>query len=424
MSEIIACLAAASETAQRVAHENRLVNRYTARDFTPFRFLSGWGEVPSTHMLAFFLDPDEDHGQGTLFQELFIKQLQLQPAVGTRLPKTRWKVEAERRHTEYGQLDMLLTAADHSFGICLENKPRNQTIDQPQQLASYRKLLQHRHHENYLLVYLSRDARAPHSNSLHPDDRDTLTNSGHYINITYRSFILDLLDDWHQAVHPESLRIFLRQFRQHIEQWLQFESTKPAQLMQEQEVAATLATSAANVRAAFQIHDSISALREQLLGRLTQGLLDAIPGTVGAEHWKYKGFFEAETYQGFLIRRPSPTGAFDDLPWGRYAIVLEFLHGKLMYGVRFDKIDWYQGDAGAPTPWPNKIAAAMSPVPIPEPLGRNEWWPWKVYAGQENGNDLYPAIVDTESDLWKKLKSEAVRLAKALDTWCALPNSN
>ena len=95
-----------------------------------------------------------------------------------------------------------------------------------------------------------------------------------------------------------------------------------------------------------------------------------------------------------------------------------------MYGVRFDKIDWYQGDAGAPTPWPNEIAAAMSPVPIPEPLGRNEWWPWKAYAGQENGNDLYPAIVDTESDLWKKLKSEAVRLAKALDTWCALPNSN
>ncbi|SHJ40975.1 PD-(D/E)XK nuclease superfamily protein [Hymenobacter daecheongensis DSM 21074] len=424
MNNLTACLNAVASTVSRVDQENRLVNQYTARDFTPFRFLSGWGEVPSTHMLAFFLDPNEDHGQGTLFQELFIKRLQLQPAVGARLPKTRWKVEAERRHAEYGQLDMLLTAADHSFGICLENKPRNQTIDQPQQLASYRKLLQHRHNESYLLVYLSREERAPNSDSLHPDDRKALTSSGHYINITYRSFILDLLHDWHQAVHPESLRIFLRQFRQHIEQWLQFESTKPAQLMQEQEVAATLATSAANVRTAFEIHASIGALRQQLLSRLTQGLVAAVPGTVGAEHWKYKGFFGAETYRGFLIRRPSPTGIFDDLPWGRYAIVLEFLDGKLMYGVRFDRIDWHQGDTGASAPWPNEISAAMSPGPIPVPFNSNEWWPWKVYASQENGNDLYPAIADTDSDLWKKLKPEVIRLAEALDTWCAIPANN
>ena len=419
MSELIDCLHAVVATASRVEHENRLVNRYTARDFTPFRFLSGWGEVPSTHMLAFFLNANEDHGQGTLFQELFINRLRALPNVGARLPAGTWQVEAERRHANYGQLDLLLTAADGSFGICIENKPRDQTIDQYQQLISYRKLLQHRHHDNYLLLYLSREKRPPHPDSLSHDDQDTLARTGHYANITYSSFFLDLLDDWHRNVYPDSLRIFLRQFRHHVEQWLQFESTKPAQLMQEQEIAATLATSAANVRAAFQIQASISTLREQLLIRLTQGLIETVEGITGAPHWRYGGFFKSETYRPFLIRRPSPTGKPEDLPWGRYSITLEFMEGKLFYGVRFDRIDWHKND-GETAIWPDEIVARLSPAPLSEVVGRNEWWPWFAWAGPVNDFELYPAIVDSNSSLWQKLKPDVIRLANALDEWSAL----
>ncbi|MGI4742032.1 MAG: PD-(D/E)XK nuclease family protein [Janthinobacterium lividum] len=419
MSELIACLYAVAATVSRVEHENRLVNRYTARDFTPFRFLSGWGEVPSTHMLAFFLNPDEDHGQGVLFQELFILRLRTIPVVGARLPAGPWRVEAERRHAGYGQLDLLLTAADGSFGICLENKPRDQTIDQYQQLTSYRKLLRHRHYDNYLLLYLSRKTREPHPDSLSHADRDTLTCTGHYANITYDSFVLSLLDDWYQAVYPESLRIFLRQFRHHVEQWLQFESTKPAQLMQEQEIATTLAASATNVRVAFQIQASISTLREQLLIRLTKGLMDKVAGITGAPHWRYGGFFKAETSRPFLIRRPSPTGKPEDLPWDRYSITLEFMDGKLFYGVRFDHIDWYEDDNQTAI-WSDDIVARLSPVSLSEVATHNEWWPWYAWAGPTNDFELYPAIADSSSSLWQKLKPEIVRLANVLDEWSAL----
>jgi hypothetical protein len=41
----------------------------------------------------------------------------------------------------------------------VENKPRDQTIDQFRQLASYRQLLQHRHQEHYLLLYLGRETQ-------------------------------------------------------------------------------------------------------------------------------------------------------------------------------------------------------------------------------------------------------------------------
>jgi len=419
MSDLTACLHAVTNTISRVEHENRLVNQYTARDFTPFRFMS-WGEVPSTHMLAFFLDSTEDHGQGLLFQELFIRRLQTLPTVGPRLPANSWRVQAERRHADYGQLDLLLTATDGSFGICVENKPRDQTIDQYQQLSSYRRLLQHRHHENYLLLYLSREQRQPHPDSLSHHDRDQLTRSGHYANLTYRDFILPLLDDWYQAVHPESLRIFLRQFRYHVEQWLQFEKTKPAQLMLNQEIAATLASSADNVRAAFQIQASISALRHNLLSQLTQGLLEEVPGLTGAPHWSYTGFFKAETYRPFLIRRPSPTGQPEDLPWGRYAITLEFVDGRLTYGVRFDRIDWYKGDSETAA-YPEEIVVALSPSLQSGGAGRNVWWPWGTSAGPVNDAELYPAIADRNSSLWQKLRPEIIRLADALDAWCGQP---
>ena len=140
--------------------------------------------------------------------------------------------------------------------------------------------------------------------------------------------------------------------------------------------------------------------------------------------WYYQGFLNGDTYRPFLIRRPSPTGNPENLPWERYAIVLEFYEGKLMYGVRFDRIDWHHGDTGASAPWPNELATALSPDASSGSLGRNQWWPWKAYAGQETGNELYPAIVDTHSDLWEKLKPEVLRLAGALDTWFAIPPVN
>lgn len=415
MSELIDCLHAVVATVNRVEHENRLINRYTARDFTPFRFLSGWGKVPSTHMLAFFLNPDEDHGQGTLFQELFIRKLRALPTIGPRLPAGAWRVEAERRHADYGQLDLLLTAADGSFGICLENKPRNQTIDQPQQLASYRKLLQQRHHENYLLLYLSREPREPHPNSLSQTDRETLTRTGHYANITYRSFILELLDGWHQAVHPESLRTFLRQFRHHVEQWLQFESTKPAQLMQAQEIASVLSSSVAYVQTAFDINAALNALRTQLLDRLSQDLVRQHTGLTGEIHWKDTGFLDTTRAKPFLIRRISPDNTPQRLPWGRYSIGLEFDQGKLFYGIRFDKANWYQGDTATDEQWPADV-----PTLFGAQLGTNakawSWWPWWEWAGPETDQELYPAIATGR--MLDKLTPEIAKLVNILDEHC------
>ncbi|MFD1874444.1 PD-(D/E)XK nuclease family protein [Hymenobacter bucti] len=414
MKELISCLHKVAAVNQRVEHENRLVNRYTARDFTPFRFIS-WSEVPSTHMLAFFLDPDEDHGQGPIFQELFIEELQKLLPAGIQLPKTRWLVEPERRHTDYGQLDLLLSSADRTFGICLENKPRDQTRDQPRQLTSYRELLLHRHQQRYLLLYLSREKREPSHDSLDPKLLQELTADGHYLNLTYRNFILALLDSWYQNVHPESLRIFLRQFRHQVEQWLQFESTKPAQLMQDQEIAATLASSPAYVQTAFDIQGALSALRAQLLDQLSKSLTARATGLIGDSHWKDIGFLNTTPAKPFLLRRPSPNGSPQSLPWGRYAIGLEFDGKRLFYGIRFDKANWYQDDTTAEESWSPEAPTAFGTL-----LGTGarpwSWWVWWDWVGPETDQDLYPKIA--EGKVLEELVSKIGSLTTALDSYC------
>lgn len=412
MDSLLSCLQAVYSTAQRVEHENRLVNQYTARDFTPFQFMA-WSEVPSTHMLAFFLNPDEDHGQGTLFQDIFLDHLRQLPLVGPRLPRTRWRVEAERRHGELGQIDLLLTAADRRFAICIENKPRDQTADQYQQLTRYRQVLQERHHDNYLLLYLSRAPRPPHEDSLAVVLREELQKSGHYANITYESFIRPLVEAWQQDVYPEALRTFLQQFRYQIEQWLAFPTTKPSRLMQAEEIATTLVDSSAYVHTAFDIASSLDALKRKLREKLVQQLADPANGLVGEEHWDWKGFLAGENTRPYLIRRVTTGPEPQRWPWGRFSICMELDDERLYYGIRFDIEHWHAENTTYAA-WPEGTPAQLAEQFAGEPGGRpTEWWPWWRWAGPETEQNLYTAIAD--GTLIKELQQEVQRLVLVLD---------
>jgi hypothetical protein len=411
MSDLTACLHAVSNTISRVEHENRLVNQYTARDFTPFRFMN-WGEVPSTHMLAFFLDPGQDHGQGALFQELFLARLRKAlPDEGRRLPTARWNVEAERRYADYGQLDMLLTTTDQRFGICIENKPRAQTIDQPNQLTSYRALLQGRHQENYLLIYLSNGSREPAPHSMAPAQREELTATGHYINLTYGDFILPLLDDWHKAVHPESLRIFLRQFRYHVEQWMQLESTKPAKLNLTQQIVSTLISTPEYVRAAFTIADSLPGLKRQVLTDFVEKLRARYPDLSVQPHWKDNGFLDKAEDNPLLLRRQPADDDIASPSWGRYAIALAFDGGRLFYGIRFDKTD-PDGSEAQEYDWPSEESAVLATLLNTESRAWQSW-PWWDWVGPEDDPTLFPMLAD--GTLLADLEPKIARLREVLE---------
>ena len=373
-----------------------------------------WGEVPTTHLLAFFLNPAEEHGQGALFQTLFIEHLQRLPLLSAQLPQTHWRIEAERRHGKVGQIDLLLLAPNNSFAVCLENKPRDQTIDQDQQLIRYQRYLKERCGENYLLLYLSREGRHPHPSSLPEEEREQLTASGHYVNLTYSKFLLPLLDAWHQAIYPESLRTFLRQFRYHIEQWLNFPTTKPARLMQEQEITKTLLSNPTHLQTAFDIAQALETTKRQLREKLMQELPSARADLVGQLHWQWNGFLAGRNREPFLIVRTATSSPSAQLPWDRYAIGFELENGRLCYGIRFAITKW------TPTDTSNATGSTGAADMFTQSLGvgekPNPWWPWWTWVDAQTDATLYSAIAD--NSLLAFLQTEVSRIAQALNKYC------
>ena len=407
---------------RHVEEETRQLNRFTAPGFSPFRFMPS-GEVPTTHLLTFFLNADEDHGQGQLFQELFIARLRGLTPVARLLPTTHWQVLAERRLPEVGQIDLLLVATGQpAFSICIENKPRDSTADQYRQLTRYHNYLLSRHRShpvNYLLLYLSRTTRLPHEDSLSKSLRETLQASGHYANITYRDFLLPLLDDWRRAARPPHLRRFLRQFRHQLEQWLDLPSTKPASLMKETAIAAELMLSPDNISAAYNIANALPTLHQNLLSQLMQALATPVPGLVGNLHWEWKGFETGANGRPFLVRRIS--GDAPDNPsawlWGRYSITIEFEHNRLYYGIRHDTTHWHPADIGEHRYTAEEVRP-LEPLLGEEVHDEEDWWVWWAWAGPTNERELCVAIAD--GSLIPKLQEEVLKLAGVLDAFCAL----
>ena len=403
-----------SRIVRRIEEETRQVNLFTAPDFTPFRFI-GQGEVATTHLLAYFLDASESHGQGRLFQELFIDQLRALTKVNKRLPSLAWSVQAEKRIANVGQLDLLMIAED-GFRICVENKPRDQTIDQYRQLASYLEHSQEPRDDNYLLLYLSRLKREPHESSIASETRQQLTDSGHYANITYLDFILPLLDKWRHAARPKHLRRFLRQFRYHLENWLNLPSTKPTTLMNESAIAAELLPSVDNIRAAFDIAASLPALRQMLLEKFIQQVTPSDSGLKGSLHWEWHGFTKGTQQVPFLIRRITPGLAEPAAwPWKRYAIGLEFDKGRLFYGIRFDCHHWHPNDSTQAL-MPAEAHTQLAHL-LPTPNGQWEWWPWWMWAGPENDRQLCIELANPDEAFLNMIREKVTALAAVLDSF-------
>lgn len=427
-------LATVQHLVRHIEEESRQTQRFTAPDFTPFHFIAA-GEVPTTFLLAFLLSAHQTHGQGLLFQNLLITQLRRVPQVGPRLPKgVEWTVATEKSCGAAGRLDLLLTAPGYpGFGICIENKPRDQTGDQPSQLTRYHDYLRACYGEQFLLLYLSRIPRSPSVDSITPDLLEKLADDGQYANITYQQFLLPLLDRWRRAAKPQHLRRFIRQFSHHLEQYLNLPSTKPTSLVQDAAIAAELQATPATVGAAFDIAAALPTLRRNLLAQLMRVLSAPAPGLEGRLHWAWGGFEEGTDGNPLLIRRVDDrlSSSPANWPWGRYAIAIEFLNGQLYCLLRYDVQHWCPADLSE-----NHCTHEESMLPATI-LGtklevEEDWWLWWAEAlpesasgsRDENLRTVCVAIADPASQLLPNLLTHIQWLARGLDMFCGSQQSN
>ncbi|GAL85568.1 uncharacterized protein MYP_2797 [Sporocytophaga myxococcoides] len=131
------------EKAIGIKEEVEVLNHKHSLKLNPFKYF-GINETKHSFLLSMLLNPKGDHGQGTRFLEIFLKQLGIEkPESGS------WTVTAE-----VGRIDILIKRSEPASVIVIENKS-NYAIDQPNQL--YRYWYQEIHQVNPGIDYNSND---------------------------------------------------------------------------------------------------------------------------------------------------------------------------------------------------------------------------------------------------------------------------
>lgn len=117
----------------RMNDKDRRANIADGHNFNVFDLLETCGidigETNHSRILKFLLEPNEMHGQGSLFLKLFLKRLGI--SISESFDKEHWTV-----HREDGNIDLLLTRTKPLAVVIIENKS-NWAVDQPNQLYRY-----------------------------------------------------------------------------------------------------------------------------------------------------------------------------------------------------------------------------------------------------------------------------------------------
>ena len=136
----------------------------TGENFNVFSILDRESDEVKTHsaIIAELLNPHGSHSQGTLFLELFLKQLK--PIIDVRNEHTRFKVRTEvfvfvPENEEKGFLDIVIESNNNDAYIVIENKI--DTEDAEGQLKKYCEHIETIEKNKKVLLYLTPEGKNP-----------------------------------------------------------------------------------------------------------------------------------------------------------------------------------------------------------------------------------------------------------------------
>ena len=224
--QFFADLTARLGTAERM---ERAFDRELARRFNVFDYVRT-DETVLSRVIAALLDPENTHGQGTLFLRTFLDFVGLVDT-GT-WPNVdggdvRIWVATEHRTHAGRNIDIVVQIEDTAgqvYGLAIENKPY--AADQPNQIRDYLKYMKEVHGDRFLLIYLSPNAEGPSEESIAtealaewkghfaimPYHGGSVTPPDHFDSFRIDRSLADWVAECRKNCEAERLRWFLRDF--------------------------------------------------------------------------------------------------------------------------------------------------------------------------------------------------------------------
>jgi hypothetical protein len=238
-----------------VKEMHKLYNPVMAFKFNSLNFLRP-GENQYSEILAFFLDPNQTHGQGNTFLKIFLKRLEIKEGLELIERNVEVKVKCEHSTDEGRRIDILISFGNH-FILAIENKVWAK--DQNDQIADYSTYLENFFKGNYKLLYLCPYERTPSIASISKELLTKLQDDKKFLSYSYADDIIDCIDEWAQSCQAERVRYFLNEFKQYLNHEFIGES-----FMSEHKLIADYVQSSEQVELAFAISGTISQIKENL----------------------------------------------------------------------------------------------------------------------------------------------------------------
>ena len=192
-------------------------NEQLALDFDLFNFFA-IGENKVSQILAYFLNPNEAHGQSDKFLKEFLS-LFFDEKDGEAINNKYSVFDSKKLHikcehiiTNERRIDVFMKLG--SQYIAIENKIWAK--DQENQLADYSNYLNNISHGNYVLFYLNPFGQKPSIASIEEKLLKSLCESKQVKTISYKSEIFALLDRWLLVCKADNVSFFIKNFKQHL----------------------------------------------------------------------------------------------------------------------------------------------------------------------------------------------------------------
>ncbi len=213
------------------------VRKYFGRETSPqFNSFNFWwfDENKISQILAFFLNPNENHDQGDVYLKHFIKKFGLDKSIAQtktqdgkeiqeykseKIVSNKFqyddikevKVKCELRTDNDRFIDIAIYKNYFEWAIAIENKINLSTKDQDKQLDDYNTYLSENTKE-YCLIYLAPKDKAICESSMSSERREALKKKNKFKHLTYEDDLIDCVAEF--AMMTESIRVksFLKDF--------------------------------------------------------------------------------------------------------------------------------------------------------------------------------------------------------------------
>lgn len=182
-------------------------NRQLALDFNIFQFFKV-GENKVSEVLAYFLDVNQNHGQGNVFLKEFVNTFYKE-----NVDISQYQNICEKTITENRRIDIYIQLKD--ITIAVENKLWADDLEN--QLLDYSNFLEKDSNGNYILLYLTPYGNDPSEKSISKEKKEELINENKLKIVSYCEDILSIINKWLIVCEADNVVYFLREFKKYLE---------------------------------------------------------------------------------------------------------------------------------------------------------------------------------------------------------------